>query len=265
MEEFIIIDKSIIEAGIQAVKKGGKLLKDNFGKVQNISYKGKLDIVTDTDRCCEEIIVSFLAGKFPEHGMLAEECKEIKSKSAYRWILDPLDGTTNYAHGYPCFAVSLALEYDNEIVWGAVFDPILDEMFTAELGGGALLNGRPVKVSSTNRLDRGLLCTGFPYDVHDSRHNNLEHFKNFIKTAQAIRRDGSAALDLCYVALGRFDGFWEIKLKPWDMAAGILIVSEAGGKVTGLDGLPFDLNRGDILASNVLIHDEMLKILSGDK
>ncbi len=241
------------------------MLRENFGRTHNISYKGKIDLVTDTDLYSEEVIVNFLNREFPGFGMLAEERNETKPGSLFRWILDPLDGTTNYAHGYPFFSVSLALEQEKTVVWGAVYDPVLDEMFTSELGRGASLNGYPVKVSLTDTLIRGLLCTGFPYDVHESTDNNLDHFENFVKVAQGIRRDGSAALDLCYVATGRLDGFWENKLKPWDIAAGSLMVSEAGGKVTGFDGQAFDINRGEVLASNLRIHDEMVKVLLLDR
>lgn len=197
----------------------------------------------------------------PEYDILAEEGGGSDSGSACRWILDPLDGTTNYAHGYPCFCVSLALEYDRKIIWGAVYDPIRDELFSAEKGNGAFLNSKRINVSSTEKLDRAMLCTGFPYDVRKSTDDILNVLEGFLKKAQAIRRDGSAALDLCYVAMGRFDGFWEVKLKPWDIAAGALIVQEAGGCATGFAGEFLDLNKGDVLASNSLIHDEMINII----
>jgi len=241
------------------------VLKEHYGKVHNISYKGKLDLVTDVDCRSEDIIVSFLNREFPDHGILAEERSEVSAQSLYRWILDPLDGTTNYAHGYPFFCVSLALEHKNKIVWGSVLDPLRDELFTAELGRGAFLNNAGIKVSSTNSLERAFLCTGFPYDVHESPDNNLEHFAKFATTAQAVRRDGAAALDLCYVGMGRFDGFWEIKLKPWDIAAGCLIVAEAGGAATGFNGMPVDMKKGEVVASNALIHTSMVSMLSKTK
>jgi len=264
-EEQEIVDKGIIQAGILAVRRGGAVLRDNFGKAHRIAYKGKLDLVTDIDHLSEETIVGFLTREFPKFGILAEERTEVAATAPSRWILDPLDGTTNYAHGYPFFCVSLALEQRNRIVWGAVYDPMREELFTAELGSGAYLNEMPVQVSETDRLDRALLCTGFPYDVHDSADNNLNHFSRFIKTAQAIRRDGAAALDLCYVGAGRFDGFWEMKLKPWDMAAGCLVVTEAGGRVTAFDGMPLDMTRGDVLAANKLLHNDMMHILTQSK
>ncbi len=254
-------DPAVIATAIEAVKKGGAVLRENFGKVQAITYKGKLDLVTETDRCSEAVIVDFLLKHYPQFGILAEEQEEIPAESEYRWILDPLDGTTNYAHGYPFFAVSLALEFAGTIVWGAVYDPIRQELFTATAGRGANKNGSAIKVSSETCLVRSLLCTGFPYDVHESAENNINHFERFIKVAQAIRRDGSAALDLCYVGMGRFEGVWDMKLKPWDVAAGALIVLEAGGKVTGFDGAGFDINTHNILAANTCLHGEMLKVL----
>ncbi len=213
------------------------------------------------DRLSENIIVGFLKEKLPNYDILAEEGGSCDSGSAWRWILDPLDGTTNYAHGYPVFCVSLALEYDRKIVWGAVYDPMHEELFSAERNKGAFLNNERIKTSSTARLDKAMVCTGFPYDVRKSSDDILTFLVGFLKTAQAVRRDGSAALDLCYVAMGRFDGFWEMKLKPWDIAAGALIVQEAGGRATGFDGKQLNLKRGDVLASNFLIHDEMINVI----
>lgn len=221
-----------------------------------------MNLVTDVDRRSEVAVISFLNAEFPEHGILAEECQEIAGRSAYRWILDPLDGTTNYAHGYPCVSISLALEYHTEIVWGAVYDPLREELFIAELRCGATLNEKPIKVSSTEALGRALLGTGFPYDIHESADNNIQNFANFAGVAQAIRRDGSAALDLCSVACGRFDGYWEMKLSPWDIAAGCLMVTEAGGSVTAFNGAPLDIRTGEVLASNTLIHNEMMEVLA---
>ena len=261
MENIKIIDKKVIETGILAVKKGGDILRQGFGKVENISFKGEIDLVTEIDHLSEDKIICFLKENLPDYDILAEEGGGYDSGSACRWILDPLDGTTNYAHGYPCFCVSLALEYDRKIVWGAVYDPIREELFSAEKGKGAFLNNERINVSSTAMLDRAMLCTGFPYDVRESADDILNFLEGFLKTAQAIRRDGSAALDLCYVAMGRFDGFWEMRLKPWDIAAGALIVQEAGGSATGLDNDLLDLKRGDVLASNLLIHDEMINVI----
>ena len=231
------IHKTVIETGLLAVKKGGDVLKQGFGKVNKISFKGEIDLVTEVDHLSEETVVGFLREKLPGFDILTEEGRGSHSGSACRWILDPLDGTTNYAHGYPCFCVSLALECDKEIIWGAVYDPIRDELFSAEKDKGAFLNHKRIEVSSINRLGRAMLCTGFPYDVWESKENNLDLFEKFVKSAQAIRRDGSAALDLCYVAMGRFDGFWEMKLKPWDIPQGLLLFRKPEERQPVLTGL----------------------------
>jgi myo-inositol-1(or 4)-monophosphatase len=258
----IIDDTTICRTGIRALRLGGKVLKNYYGRVSQVIHKGKLDLVTDVDHRSEETVVQFLAANCPEHGILTEERVEIASGSGSRWILDPLDGTTNYAHGYPFFCISLAFEQAGSIVWGGVYDPLRDELFTAQYGEGARLNDSAVKVSQTRDLGSALLCTGFPYDVHASAENNIDHFVHFLKKARAVRRDGAAALDLCYVACGRFDGFWEMKLKPWDIAAGWLIVQEACGRVTGFDGTGSTPFRHDILASNGLIHEAMVATLT---
>ncbi len=225
-----------------------------------IEHKGKLDLVTDVDRRSEEAIVEHLSARCPGDGILTEERAEIPSRTEGRWIIDPLDGTTNYAHGYPFFCVSIAFEYRGAVVWGGVYDPLRDELFSAGLNSGAVLNGKPAAVSRSAELGSSLLCTGFPYDVHETG-GNADNFLKFLRTARAIRRDGSAALDLCYVACGRFDGFWEMKLKPWDIAAGWLIVQRAGGTVTGFDGSASDPFRHDIVATNGAIHDSMVRVL----
>jgi myo-inositol-1(or 4)-monophosphatase len=214
------------------------------------------------DHCAEAAVIEILEKAFPDHGILTEESKGREGSGSYRWILDPLDGTTNYAHGYPFFCVSLALEKDGQIIWGIIYDPLRDELFEAEVGRGATVNGSTLQVSATRNIQQSFLCTGFPYDMRESREDNLRYFSRFAKIAQAIRRDGSAALDLCYVAMGRFDGFWEMKLNPWDVAAGSLIVTEAGGRVSSFNGEPFAIDGKEILATNSLIHDEMLKVLS---
>jgi len=217
------------------------------------------------DQRSEALIIDILSREFPDYGILAEESAEQKGSASGRWIIDPLDGTTNYAHGYPFFCISLALEDKGKIVWGVVYDPLRDELFAGESGNGAFLNGTPLTVSATDNLGSGFLSTGFPYDVRESADDNVLHFSRFAKRARAIRRDGSAALDLCYVALGRFDGFWEPKLHPWDTAAGSLIVIEAGGRVTDYSGNPFFLDSREILATNGLIHQEMIDVLSKDR
>jgi myo-inositol-1(or 4)-monophosphatase len=244
-----------------AAKGAGEILRRNYGRTQSIHYKGEINLVTEVDRESEAYIIGRIRASFPDHGILSEESSEILSSSPYRWIVDPLDGTTNYAHGYPCFCVSIGVERKGELLAGAVFDPLLQEMFTATTGGGAFRNGERIFVSRTETLRRSLLATGFAYDVKAARDNNLDFFRAFVFAGQAIRRDGSAALDMCYLACGRFDGFWELKLRPWDTAAGLLILSEAGGVATRLDGSPYDIHQPDILASNGRIHEQMLAIV----
>ncbi|MDH4196817.1 MAG: inositol monophosphatase [Candidatus Aminicenantes bacterium] len=246
----------------EAVREAGRLLRENLDGRGEVSFKGAVDLVTAFDRKAQELVDRRLAAAFPEHGFLSEENLDRRGTSGCRWVLDPLDGTTNFAHTLPIFSVSLALERQGEILLGVVYDPMRDEMFWAAAGEGAFLNGRPVRVSPVDRLDRSLLATGFPYDIRESRLNNLDHFTNFAVRAQAVRRCGSAALDLCYVACGRFDGFWELKLKPWDVAAGSLIIREAGGRVTDFDSGDFDIFHPELAASNGLIHEEMLRVLN---
>src|SRR3989304_2481447 len=227
------------KTAIDTAKKAGLLLKKNIDKVHRIEFKGVIDIVTEMDKKAEDLIIETLKSSFPEHGILTEESLEQKSSSEYRWIIDPLDGTTNYSHGFPVFCVSIALEKNGEIILGVVYNPMLNELFTAEKGKGAYLNNKKIKVSDIKELTKSLLATGFPYDIRTSRDNNIAHFANFAVRAQAIRRAGSAALDMCYVACGRIDGFWEMKLKPWDTAAAWLIIKEAGGMGTGFNGKEF--------------------------
>ncbi|MBI5561438.1 MAG: inositol monophosphatase [Deltaproteobacteria bacterium] len=252
---------NIMVTAIAAARKAGCLLKDNLGGPRSIEYKGAVDLVTEMDRRAEALIVDEISSAFPGHGILTEESAEQRPASSVRWIIDPLDGTTNYAHGYPVFCVSIAVEERGKTVFGCVHNPMLDELFTAEHNAGAYLNGTRISVSSTAFLGQGLLATGFPYDIRTSKLNNLDHFAAFAKRAQAIRRAGSAALDLSYAACGRFDGFWEMKLKPWDTAAAALILKEAGGEITDFSGAPFSIHGNECLASNGLIHEEMLCVL----
>lgn len=247
---------------IEAAKRAGQLLRQNLGKANRIEFKGEVDLVTEMDRQAEGLIIETLNEVYPGHGILTEERDEMRSTSNYRWIIDPLDGTTNYTHGFPIFSVSIALEKDGDVVLGVVYDPMLDELFTAEKGKGAFLNEKRIRVSGVSQLNMSLLATGFPYDVRTSPDNNLNHFANFAVRTQAIRRVGSAALDLCWVACGRFDGFWELKLKPWDVAAGGLVVKEAGGMVTDFKGKPFSIYSDETLATNGLIHKEMMDVLA---
>ncbi|MBI3755805.1 MAG: inositol monophosphatase [Deltaproteobacteria bacterium] len=253
------------KTAIVAAKTTGLLLKKNIDKAHRIEFKGAIDIVTEMDTKAENLIIKTLKNKFPDHGILTEESSEQKTDSEYRWIIDPLDGTTNYSHGFPVFCVSIALEKNGEIILGVVYNPMLNELFTAEKGKGAYLNNKKIKVSAIAELNKSLLATGFPYDVRTSEQNNIANFANFAVRAQAIRRAGSAALDMCYVACGRFDGFWELKLKPWDTAAAMLIINEAGGMVADFKGNPFSFYSGETLASNGLIHVEMINILQNKK
>jgi myo-inositol-1(or 4)-monophosphatase len=255
---------------IQAALKGGEILSKHKGKVKNIGYKDEVNLVTEVDKISEETILEILKKNFPDHAILTEESKEFipenrKLKPVYEWIIDPLDGTTNYAHGLPIYCVSIALEENGKIILGVVYNPNLDELFVAEKGKGAFLScgkiKRRISVSQTTQLSQSLLATGFPYDIRTSKINNLDHFANFYKRAQAVRRGGSAALDLCYLAMGRFDGFWELKLSPWDTAAGSLLVEEAGGKVTDFLGGPFNIYLKEVLATNGKIHEQMIEVL----
>jgi myo-inositol-1(or 4)-monophosphatase len=252
---------SHLDLAIHAAKESGQIQRDWLGKDKKVELKGEINLVTEVDRICEQRIVEIIKKPFPEHNILTEETPMPEGSSSFRWIIDPLDGTTNYTHGYPFFCTSVALELEGEIVLGAIYDPLLDELFTAQQGHGAFLNGERITVSSTERLIEALICTGFPYDLRESPVNNVDHFNNFIMEAQAVRRDGAAALDLCYVAAGRFDGFWELKLYPWDVAAGKLLVEEAGGVVTDFGGGTLDIYSQETLASNGRIHEEMVRVL----
>ena len=254
--------EDVLSFAATIAREAGSLLKGAFATPHRITYKGDINIVTEADLLAENHLRERIRARFPDHDILAEESADAGTGAEYRWVVDPLDGTTNYAHGYPVFCVSVALECRRQIVLGVVHNPMLDECFSALRGGGAFLDGRALSVSRTDALTRSLLATGFPYDIRESRDNNLDHFETLALKAQAIRRAGSAALDLAYVAAGRFDGFWELKLAPWDTAAGWLLVEEAGGRVTDLDGGPYHLHAQHILASNGRIHPDLLELLS---
>jgi len=256
----------LLNFAIQTARDAGRLLAERFGRSLQISNKSELDLVTESDFASEHLIIDRIKTYHPRHAILAEESgasepADRDTQSDWRWIIDPLDGTTNYAHGYPCFCVSIGLEYKGRIELGVVYDPVREEMFTAARGEGAALNDKRISVSPTPNLASALLCTGFPYDVRE-RGEFARHFANFIMNAQGVRRDGAAALDLAYVAAGRFDGFWEEGLKPWDVAAGALIIEEAGGRVSDYLGDPLDIFRPPILASNGLIHEQMMRVLA---
>lgn len=246
---------------IPLARKAGLLLKNRFKEKHEIVYKGEFDIVTEADKMSEAMLISAIQKKFPHHDILAEESLGTKKGSEYRWLIDPLDGTTNYAHGFPFFCVSIALEKMGEIIMAVIYDPMADELYEATSKGGAFLNGKNIFVSNTEELSRGLLATGFPYDIRTNPYNNINYFNEMVLKTQAIRRAGSAALDLAYVAAGRFDGFWELQLNPWDTAAGWLLVTEAGGAVTDLKGDSYSLHSRGILASNGKIHYEMKDVI----
>ncbi|HDY89667.1 MAG TPA: inositol monophosphatase [bacterium] len=248
----------LFQTATAAARLAGAILKDHFEKHKEISYKGRINIVTDVDYRSEEEIINLIKSRYPEHDIIAEESNNEIIGSPFRWVIDPLDGTVNYAHDFPFFAVSIALEINGEIEIGIVYNPIMDEFFHARKGEGAFLNNVPISVSKTNNLEKSLLATGFPYDIRESSHN-LAHFNHLIKLAQGIRRPGSAALDICYCAMGRFDGYWEITILPWDIAAGILIVTEAGGIVSKLNGEPLSIYDKQVVASNGRIHNELVK------
>ena len=240
----------------------GSLLVQRLGSAR-ITNKGDIDLVTEADIAAEQLIIERIRSHYPRHAILAEESGEVVSlggESSWKWIVDPLDGTTNYAHRYPCFSVSIGVEHDGVLELGVVYDPMRNEMFAAERGHGTTLNDRCVRVSEVEELNGAMLCTGFPYNVRE-RPDFAREFARFTMIAQAVRRDGSAAIDLAYVACGRFDGFWEDGLNPWDMAAGVLLIEEAGGKVTNFQNEPLSIYTKKILATNGLVHGVMLREL----
>ncbi len=246
---------------VNIAREAGALLMKKFAQSLEIHYKGDINLVTEADQMSENLIIAAIRQNFPDHGILSEESPAILDGSSYRWIIDPLDGTTNYAHGYPVFCVSIALEKEGERILGVVYDPTRKDTFVAERGKGAYLNGKRLAVSATPDLNHSLLATGFPYDIRESNDNNLNYFAAMAKEVQAIRRAGAAALDIAYIAAGRFDGFWELKLQPWDMAAGCLLVEEAGGKITDIMGSPWNMLSPNILVSNGRIHEQMIAVL----
>jgi myo-inositol-1(or 4)-monophosphatase len=261
--------RRFLEVAVEAAREAGSVLMAEFSRPQTISYKGDVDLVTEADRRSEAVVVARLRSHFPKHAIVGEEGTGHEHLSAaeearYRWYVDPLDGTTNFAHGYPCFAVSVGLAEReapgspslDELLVGVVFNPVNGELFTAARGEGAYLNNKPIRVSRVERLATSLLSTGFP--AHKRTDNrNIQYYWRFTLSSHGVRRDGSAALDLCGVACGRFDGFWEFGLRPWDTAAGVLMVQEAGGQITDLSGRPYQLGGPELLASNKRIHEEM--------
>jgi myo-inositol-1(or 4)-monophosphatase len=252
-----------LEVAMSAAREAGGVLRKGFGWQHSIKYKGEVDLVTEVDEQAERVIREILLGAFPSYGMLAEEGGRLSGEEDARWIVDPLDGTTNYAHGLPIFAVSIALERAGEVVLGVVHDPIREETYVAELGRGAVLNGEPIKVSDTDELIQALIATGFPYD-REKMPEALGLFGRFVALTRGVRRLGSTALDLCYVAFGRLDGYYERGIWPWDIAAGSLILEEAGGKVTDYLGGRLDLEGREIVASNGALHPAMTKLVEED-
>ena len=250
-----------LKAAKEAAKQAGRMLKQNLSKRGEVFFKGVVDLVTDSDNQSQKLIFERLSSSFPRHDFFAEEGLCQRKGGEFKWIIDPLDGTTNYAHKFPIFCISIALERGGEVILGVIFDPMRQEMFWATKDEGAFLNGQKIRVSSVSDLNKGLVATGFPYDIRESKVNNIRHFNNFLVRTQAIRRCGSAAMDLCYVACGRFDGFWEIKLNPWDVAAGALIVKEAGGRLSDFQDREFSAYGLEILATNGLIHKQMVDVL----
>jgi len=250
---------NLLNDAVCAARNAGKILLDGFGKLHKIDYKGRIDLVTEADIASQNCILDYLQKQYPKHAFWAEETEDSEpTDDTFVWVIDPLDGTTNYAHGYRFFSVSIAFVINNTPAVGVVYDPWCNELFTTVRGYGAHNNGKPIHVSNETTLERSLLATGFPYDIQDAKINNIGLFNHLILKAQAVRRDGSAALDLAYLAAGRFDGFWELKLRPWDMAAGVLLIEEAGGSVSSFNGGAYSLTTFDLLATNGKIHEQMI-------
>jgi myo-inositol-1(or 4)-monophosphatase len=250
-----------LQMATAAAREAGRIQMEHFGHSHPVQYKGESNPVTEIDRACERAITRVILDAFPDHDVLAEESPFEGKGSRWKWIVDPLDGTTNYLRGFPVFAVSIGLEVEGEVKAGVVYYPALDELFQGESGGGAYLNGKRIYVSQVHDLNKSFLCTGFPYDIRTHADLYLTYFRQFITRCFAIRRPGSAAIDLCYVAAGKFDGFWELKLHPWDVAAGSLLITEAGGRVTDFRGRPLNIYSEEILASNGFIHEQMLGVI----
>jgi myo-inositol-1(or 4)-monophosphatase len=254
-------DPAFLATAIEAVVRSGEMQMARFGAGVRVEKKGVIDLVTEVDVAVERMFRALIAERFPDHDVLAEEIDVKTTGARHQWVFDPLDGTTNFAHGVPIFCASLALEIDGEAEVAAVYDPNRRELFTAERGGGAWLNGGPIRTSAATNVLDSILVTGFPYTVHQEPEHFLRVFGRVLQHARAVRRLGSAAIDLCWVAAGRMEAFWEEHLHPWDTRAGALIVEEAGGRVTGMDGLRWQPSQGHILASNAHVHDEILAIL----
>jgi myo-inositol-1(or 4)-monophosphatase len=256
----------MLELALRAAREAGAILQDYAARGFQIEHKGRINLVTEADLASERHIKQLISSAYPSHRILAEESgahpPSTEDGDDYCWIIDPLDGTTNFSHGFPCYAVSIGVERKGESVLGVIYDPCRDELFVAERGAGATCNGRPIRVSEIAPLEKALLVSGFPYDVRERMNEYLPAWEKFLATSQAVRRFGSASIDMAYVAMGRVDGFWEKGLHAWDVAAGWVIIEEAGGRVTKLDGTVFDNYSASLLCTNGLIHDEMLAALA---
>lgn len=247
---------------VDAARAAGEIIRRGMDDALDIRYKGEINLVTQVDVAAERAVVERIRKRYPDHGILAEEGSAHQADSPYRWLIDPLDGTTNYAHRFPFFCVSIGLQRGDDSVLGVVYDPVRDELFSAVRGGGATCNGNRLSVSTTSALERSLVVTGFAYDPAKSTNTNFRHFEAVSGVVQGVRRTGSAALDLCYVACGRSDAFWELSLSPWDTAAGQVIVEESGGRVSDFSGRGYSPFQSEVLATNGKIHDPMLAVLS---
>lgn len=258
MEDYVRVAHAAAEAA-------GRLQMERLGNLNSIDYKSAFNIVTDVDQAAEKEIIRIIRETFPADAILGEESGAHETGSARRWLIDPIDGTTNYAHAYPFFCVSIGFEADGQMIFGVVFNAFSREKFWAHKGKGAWLNDKQIRVSSIASLNESLLATGFPPDSKNARLANMIEFQHITDISHGVRRDGSAALDLAYVACGRIEGFWEFKLAPWDLAAGTLIVQEAGGKITSVEGGSFDMNSGHVLATNDLIHDQVIEAIAASR
>ena len=259
--------EKVVQTGRQAALAAGAVLRRNYYQPHQITMKGAIDPVTESDLQAQEMIIALIRQIFPDHGFLAEEttgegvAQAPSPVAGYRWIIDPLDGTVNFAHGYPAFCVSIAFEAAGRLEYGVIYDPLRDELFEARRGQGSSLNGQPIKVSTIDRLERALVATGFPYDIRERLPETLARLGRMVGVVQGVRRAGSAALDMCYVACGRFDGFWESKLKPWDLAAGVLMAREAGAVASDLDGGERILETGGIIVAAPRLHPQMAALV----
>jgi len=255
----------IYQVGIAAAYHAGQILYNYYGRLENIQKKGVIDLVTEADVESEKAVKQIIQSHFPDHGFIAEESGIVQTQTPFQWIIDPLDGTTNYAHQIPIFAVSIAFAQKGQPLVGIVFNPISQELFTAIKGEGARLNGKKIGISQTKHISESILVTGFPYNLRDIIDPLIIRFTKCLKTAQAVRRLGAASVDLCYVASGRFEGFWEQNLKPWDTAAGMLIAEEAGAQITNFSNQPYHYDMPEIAATNGFIHQDLIKCLAIDE